>query len=339
MEIIELLKNLCTGNGLTENDEIDFAYNYLSTFTNSVKKDESGNILALINKDADYTIMLDAHIDKIGFVVTGITDDGFLKVSAMGGIDNRVLSAQPVTVFSKEALSGVIQTLPPHLVKDEEKPIEEDKIYIDVGLNGALAKDTVSLGDKVYFRNNLSEMQNSLVTSAYLDDKAGVVALLSVAEKIANSTDCPCNLVILLSNGEELGCRGARTGAFKITPDEGVAVDVSFGDDKFTEEHKCGKLNDGAMIGISPTLNKKITDKLLKIAKDKNIKNQREVMGGATGTNADVISVTKDGIPTGLLSIPLRYMHTPVEVVSAKDVESVSDILYNYVMSGGIMNA
>ena len=145
------------------------------------------------------------------------------------------------------------------------------------------------------------------------------------------------NLVLCLSEQEELGTRGAKSATFSIFPDEAVAIDVSFGDAPDVAPTKCGKLGGGAMIGISPILNRKISDKLSDIAKENDIPYQFEVMGGTTGTDADVITITKSGVPCGLLSIPLRNMHTPAEVVDTKDIASVCDILEKYLLCGGAL--
>ena len=145
-------------------------------------------------------------------------------------------------------------------------------------------------------------------------------------------------MAFLLSDGEELGLRGVRTAVFDSTPNEAVVIDVSFGDGPDISPYKCGKMGKGAMIGVSPVLNREMTDALNLIAYDNGIPYQNEVMGGNTSTNADVISVTKCGVPTALISIPLRNMHTPVETVKISDITSVCDILERYVLSGGALN-
>ncbi|MEG1886911.1 MAG: M42 family peptidase, partial [Oscillospiraceae bacterium] len=148
----------------------------------------------------------------------------------------------------------------------------------------------------------------------------------------------PCNVAFLLSDQEELGCRGAKTASFSIEPQEAIVVDVSFGDTPDIPSYKTGKLGDGAMIGISPILSPKISNRLKNLGQSLEIPFQPEVMGGATSTNADVISISKDGIPCGLISIPLRNMHTPAEVISIEDVKSVAKLLAAYVLSYGKEN-
>ena len=177
-------------------------------------------------------------------------------------------------------------------------------------------------------------LQNGRICGKSLDDRAGVACLIEVASRIYDK-DLPVNVIFCLSEQEELGTRGAKTAAFALSPHEAVALDVSFGDAPDVPSLKCGRLGKGAMIGISPILNRKIFDKLIYLSEENNIPHQFEVMGGTTGTDADVISVSGSGIPCGLLSIPLRNMHTPAEVIHLSDLESVCDLLEAYILCGG----
>ena len=173
-----------------------------------------------------------------------------------------------------------------------------------------------------------------IFTGKSFDDRAAVACLIEVASRIYDK-DLSVNIIISLSEQEELGCRGAATSAFDANCDEAIALDVSFGTAPGIPAHESGKLGDGVMIGISPVLSKEMTDTLTEIANKNNIAHQFEVMGGKTSTDADVISVTKGGIPSALLSIPLRNMHTPVETIDADDLVSVCDLLEAYIMGGG----
>ena len=146
-------------------------------------------------------------------------------------------------------------------------------------------------------------------------------------------------MVMLFSDSEELGLRDARTAVFGIEADEAVSIDVSFGDAPDVPAEKCGKLGEGVMIGISPVLSRNVTRTLEDIAEKENSPFQREVMGSTTGTNADVISVSKDGINCGLVSIPLRNMHTDCEVIDLRDIEATVTLLENYILKGGCLNA
>ncbi len=290
-------------------------------------------LIARINKGADKTILLDAHIDEVGFIVTHIFDSGFLKVVNVGGNDGRILPATPVTVHGKEDITAVFVSTPPHLAKSGSEAKTADEIYLDTGL-GEAAKDIVAICDYVTYKKTLCKHSGSRVTAKSLDDRAGVACLIELAKRLYNKP-LGVNIILCISEQEELGTRGAKTAAFALDCDEAIALDVSFGDSPDLPSTKTGKLGKGGMIGISPILNRNIYEKLIAIARDKGIPYQTEVMGGASSTNADVISVSKGGVPTGLISIPLRNMHTPAEVVDIADIEAIVDLLEAYVLSGG----
>lgn len=339
MKDIDILRNLCDTNGMTEYDERNFVISYLSSLGYSANTDVTGNVTATTPGESEYTVMLDAHLDKIGFVVTAITDNGFLKCAVQSGVDLRVISSAEVIVYGKEPIFGVISCIPPHLSKGEDKPIEKDAIFVDIGLDKKTAEEKVTPGDFVCFKSELKELVNNRVTAAALDDRAGVLCLLKIAQKLASQDSIPVTVKLLFSNFEEVGCRGAITAAFSAMLEEAISVDVSFARDRYIKSEEGGALGDGAMIGISPVLNRRITKRLFETAKSKDIKHQTEAMAEGTGTNADKISLSQNGIPTGLVSIPLRNMHTAGEIVSLDDIEAVSNLLFSYVMNGGLFNA
>ncbi len=290
-------------------------------------------VIGEINKGAKKTLLLDAHIDEVGFVVTSVFDDGFVKVSNVGGIDARILPATPVIIHGKEELCGVFVSTPPHLSNDKENAKDVSDIYLDTGIRKDL-KDKVSVGDFCTFSKKAENLQGTKLMGKSLDDRSAVACLIEVASRVYNK-DIPVNLIFALCENEELGLRGAKTASFALDAHEAIAIDVSFGNAPDVPASKSGKLGGGAMIGMSPVLDKRITNKLVSCAKEKDIPYQLEVSGGNTGTDADAISVTKDGIPCGLISIPLRNMHTPCEIIDLKDIKSLCDILEDYILQGG----
>lgn len=291
-------------------------------------------LIGYIDRKKDKTIMLEAHIDEVGFIVTHVFENGFLRVSNVGGNDGRILPATPVIVHGRNDIPAVFASNPPHLSGENEVKTA-DEALLDTGL-GEKVKDIVSPGDYVTYDKKFHALSGNRVCGKSLDDRAAVACLIEVASRVYDK-DLSVNLVLCLSEQEELGTRGAKTAAFSIDCDEAIAVDVSFGNSPDVSPTKCGKLGGGAMIGISPVLNRKVTDRILKLAEENNVRHQYEVMGGTTGTDADVITVSKDGIPCGLVSIPLRNMHTPAEVIDLSDLETVCDILEAYVLSGGAL--
>lgn len=327
------LSNASAVGSITEASDI--AFDILSNYADTIR----ANGLTVIGKlkgKSDYTIMLDAHIDEVGFIVTDVDENGFITAAKCGGIDLRTLPARPVTVHGKKDVAAVFCSTPPHLSKGDEVFNDISAIKLDTGL-GEKAADIVSAGDYITYRTKACSLFGSRVTGKSFDDRAGVVCLLELAERLSKK-QLPCNVVFSICDGEELGLRGAKTSAFRIQPDEAVAIDVSFGDGPDISPDDCGKLSSGAMIGISPVLDKEISDRLIKTARKSDIPFQTEVMGGTTSTDSDVISVTANGVRTGLISIPLRNMHTDVEVIDTEDIKSVCDILEDYILSGGVMN-
>lgn len=325
--LAKLSDAVCIGNITSA---ADIAASELSKYAEVVRHGTAG-IIAKIDKGGKRTLLLDAHIDEVGFVVTSVSDSGFLKVSNVGGIDPRILPASRVIVHGKSDIPAVFTSTPPHLAKKENETVSLDDILLDTGL-GEKAKELVSCGDFATFDSNFSLLGERFVGKSF-DDRAAVVCLIKLAEEIHNKK-LPVNVIISLSEQEELGTRGAVTSAFEIEPDEAIAIDVSFGKAPGIAAHESGKLGGGAIIGISPILNKKMTDRLTALAKKLEIPHQFEVMGGRTGTDADVISITKSGIPSALLSIPLRNMHTPEEIIDERDLDSVCRILSAYILGG-----
>ncbi len=294
-------------------------------------------VIARLPGKTEHTIMIDAHIDQVSMVVTDVDEEGFLTVAKAGGFDLRALPSRPVTVHGKEAIPAVFCATPPHLAKGERDYTDLSEIKLDTGL-GSHAKELVSPGDVVTFSAKPIELAGDKVSGRSLDDRAGVVCLLALAERLAGK-ELPCEVWLVLSDGEELGLRGVRPAAYTVQPDEAIAVDVTFGDGPGISPEECGKLGAGPMIGYSPALDRAVSDKLEQIAKEHDIPYQTEVMGASTGTNADAIGISRGGVKACTLSIPLRNMHTETEVISLSDVENTVALLERYLLAGGIADA
>lgn len=329
MNTVELIKNLVkypavSGN---EKDLINYLKEILSNY-GTVETDSMNNVICTFGNG--YHVLLDAHIDEIGFVVTSVTDDGFLKLGAVGGIDNRMLLGSEVTVWGKQKVNGIISTLPPHLQKssDEKKVPDLNEVSVDIGMNKEDALKVISLGDRVTFKRKFNVLLNNQISSNCLDDRAGVAAVINSLDELKK---LPVKVTVLFSTQEEVGTRGAKIGPHAKNIDECIAVDVSFGYTPGCDKKDCGEIGKGVMIGYSPILDRENSNVLKNVALECNIPFQQEIMSGRTGTNADVISVCENGIKCSLLSIPLKYMHTPVEVVKVDDVNSVSDLITAYV--------
>lgn len=335
-ELVKTLTQPCAVSGC-ENNLYDVISDIISSF-GKAEIDDMNNISCTFGS-GDYHIMLEAHIDEIGFVVTSITDKGFIKFSPVGGIDRRLLPANEVVIWGKEAVNGIISTIPPHLKKGDKTDgnYNISKMAIDIGMSREEAEKIISKGDRITFLHSYDKLLGSRASSNCLDDRAGAAAIILAAQKVKG---LPVKVTLQFSAQEEVGTRGAAVGAYEKDIDEAIAVDVSFGYSHGCKKDDCGEVGKGAMIGISPTLDRNISDMFIKCAEANEINYQLEIMNGRTGTDADVITLTQSGIKCGLLSIPLKYMHTPVEVADLNDIESVADIIAQYISEkAGVCNA
>ncbi len=293
---------------------------------------KNGNVIGKFGKfnESLLSLVLDAHIDQIGMIVTYITDEGFLKIGNLGGIDRRLLPAQQVVIHGKRDIKGVICSVPPHLSSGKNEVISFSDAAVDTGMTKSELEEIVSYGDTITFDVKCRSLVGSRITGGALDDRCGVASILYALELLKDQKTA-YNVTVIFSAQEELGERGAAVGAFEINPDIAIAVDVSFAFAKGENEQKCGYLGKGPMIGISPSLSREISHKLIDTAKSREIPYQIEVMNGLTSTNADRYSVNREGAEACTVSIPLRNMHTPVEVIDISDVELTGKLLAEFI--------
>ncbi|MBR1528055.1 MAG: M42 family peptidase [Oscillospiraceae bacterium] len=329
----KLLSDLCTASGISgdESEIAQVACEKLKKYCPDAHI-QNGNVIGSMGSsepDAVH-IMLDAHLDQIGLIVTEITDDGFVGVGNVGGLDRRWFPAQKVILHGKKKIPGIISTLPPHLNQGEEKVQKIEQVRIDTGYPAEELRNILSLGDSVTFTGITEELAGDRFASPCLDDRAGIASVLYALDELKKE-EIPCKVSVLFSNREEVNGAGAKTGCYAINPDIALAVDVSFAGDG---TQGTGKAGEGVMIGFSPSLSKKISRDLVCLAAEKNISCQIEVMHGRTGTNADDFSVCREGVKACTLSIPLFYMHTPVEVIDLNDIKYTGKLIAEYLRRG-----
>ncbi len=338
MDTAKLLKTLTSASGVSgaEEDIRETLFEILKEY-GEVTSDSLGNVYCTFGEG--YHFLLDSHCDEIGFTVKAITDGGFLKLASVGGIDKRLLLASEVTVHGKEEICGVISTLPPHLLKESDKKVPDlDDVAVDIGMTKDEAERLISLGDRVSFRRNFNELLGTRISSSVLDDRSGAAAIIIALSELK---DVNAKITAVFSVQEETGLTGARVAPYGKKVDEAIAVDVSFGYTPFCNKKDCGEVGKGPMVGFSPILNKEMSSALCDLAEKNNIPYQREIMGGgSTGTNADVISISESGIKTALVSIPEKYMHSPIEIVDTRDVENTGHLIAHYIKrKAGEVNA
>lgn len=298
-----------------------------------------GNLYVVFLGQTDRTILIDAHMDEVHLLVTGVDEDGFVHVDRCGGVDTRILPGCAVTLWGQKPLYGIFCNMPPHLKNgNQDEVLPCNQMGIDIGLTKEQADLLVQPGDTVTFRHQITTLQQGRIAAKSMDNRAGIAALLRLSQLLTMDRLPPVTVVLQFSVLEETSGRfaGAVTGGFYHQPTEALVVDASFDQYPASSYATPGALGKGAMIGFSPILSNRISNRLRQIAQEQQLPFTEEVLGGRTGTNADGLCSVAAGIPTGLISYPIRNMHTPVEVVDPVDLETVAQLLFAYVMEGGV---
>ncbi len=272
-------------------------------------------------------MLIDAHLDNVGMMVTDIKKGGFLSVVALGGLDTRVLPATDVTVYGKEQLYGVITSTPPHLRKQGADSVPKlEELYIDTGYSKQELEKIVSIGDPVGYRFAFAEMANDFVLTSGLDDKACLCAIIEAMRDVKRE-ELAYDIYITASSQEESGKNGSARACFEIEPDIAITADVNFAKGDGTPDYECIECQKGASVDISSLTDKRLTRNIIKLLKDKGIKHQIVCEPGRTCTNNEGLLISGKGVRTAVLSVPLKNMHTPCEAVNLKDILSLKEII------------
>ncbi len=336
---IELIKRLSTAIGVTgyagpNNIQTVVAAEF-APLVNRVDRDRMGSVVGLKTGTqpgpARRKIMLAAHLDELGAVVTKI-DHSFMRFSRIGGLDNRVLMGQEVMVHGRRDLPGVIGSIPPHFLPagHDNSTINPQELLVDVGLPPAEVAKQVQVGDLISFCRQPAELQNGLITGKAMDNRSSIAALL-VCLQMLQSLQHQWDVYAVATATEEWGAKfvGATTQAYAIRPDVAIVVDVTFAD---VDEIDVS-LNKGPVLALGPGNHPVMRQKLVKTCQTLELAYQSEIMPSGAGTDAHAIEVSREGVPTVLVSVPSRYMHSPVEVVCVKDVERTGRLLAHFISS------
>ncbi len=311
-------------------------HSYASSFADEVTTDLHGNLIAVKNPGAPVRVMLAGHCDQIGLIVQYIDAEGFLYVLSLGGWDPQMLIGQRLTVWTGGGpVRAVIARKPIHLLtEDERKVVPKLKdLWLDIGAKDKEeAANLVQVGDAVTVELEYREMRNNRVACPAMDDKCGLWVVMEALRR-ADVSKLQCSLYAVSTVQEEVGLRGAQTSAFGIDPQVGIAVDVTHATDCPTIEKKeqgdiC--LGKGPVIYRGPNMNPKVVGRLLEVARQGEIGYQVAADGRPTGTDANAIQVNRAGVATALVSIPNRYMHSPVEMISLDDIDRAADLLARF---------
>mgnify|MGYP001156059538 CR=1 FL=1 len=305
----------------------------MEELADEVGTDVHGNVICVKNPDHQFRVMLAGHVDQIGFIVRHINDDGYVYASAIGGIDAGIVPGSRVLVHGENGpVPGVFGRTAVHLLKSEErgKKLDLDKLFIDIGAKDKeAAEKLISVADPVTFDAPFQELDRDLVAAAGFDDKMGTFVVME-ALRILADRKIDCGLYAVSTVQEEIGLRGARTSAYGIDPQAGIAVDVTHASDyPGCDKTKQGdiKIGEGPVIARGPNINPVIGRILQETADEKGISTHVIAAARGTGTDANIMQLTRAGVATGLVSVPNRYMHTPVEVISLSDLENAAKLV------------
>ncbi|WP_281774143.1 M42 family metallopeptidase, partial [Methanobacterium formicicum] len=317
----QLLEKLSNASGVSgfEDNVRNLMMEELKGFVDELDVDNMGNLIAIKKGKPDgKKVMLAAHMDEIGLIVRYIDKNGFIKFSKLGGINDQMLLNQEVYIHSNgEKILGVIGSKPPHRMKaaEKKKPVEYENMFIDIGASSKEdAEEMINVGDPITIKQKFAELKNDLVMGNAMDNRVGCAILLEVMKRArSDATICGVGTV-----QEEVGLKGARTAAFRINPDMALALDVTISGDHpgMKEEEAPAKAGKGPCIILTDASGRgiithpQVKELLIQVAEEEEIPYQIEVSEGGT-TDATAIHLTREGIPTGVISPPSRYIHTP----------------------------
>ncbi|MEQ8675717.1 MAG: M20/M25/M40 family metallo-hydrolase [Aggregatilineales bacterium] len=278
-------------------------------------------------------IMLAAHMDEIGMMVRDVVD-GFIFVHRISGVDNRVMLAQPVMVHGRKPLPGVVASVPPHLLTADarKKYPSFDELIIDVGLPADKVNELVQIGDLITLDVPMVDLNGGRVAAKAMDDRACVATVTACLEALKGMSH-RWDVYATATVQEETGLLGARVAAYQIEPDIAIALDVGFAKQPGVSEDDALEIGSGPGLGLGPNFHDKLRDKIKDTAKYHEIKIQDDIIPGASGTDAWAIQISRDGVPTALVEIPIRNMHSPVETLDLRDIERGGRLLAHFIAS------
>ena len=326
----QALERLCTCTAPSgfEGPAAAVAAELLRPLVDEVSIDRMGNVLGVRRSKTPGApkLLLDAHLDEIGLIVTGV-EDGFLRFRSIGGVDPRMLPGRELVVLTDPPLRGLVAC---PAGGDEDKSVPLNELYVDVGLSQEEAERAVPVGTPMVYRAGCFPLGEDQMCGKSMDDRACFVTLLRAAE-LLHDKELDVELHIMGSTREEVSGAGAVVGTWAVAPDFCVAVDVTHGKTPDGPADKTFALGGGPAIGVGPNMTRWMTERMIAKAREHSIPYQLEIMSGHTGTNGWEMQISREGVATSVLSLPLKYMHTPVETLSLADMEGVAQLLAAFV--------
>jgi endoglucanase len=341
-DILPFLKTLISTSGLSgfESPAAELVHKQWTPLVDEVTRGRLGSVRGFKRGRSAAaprpSVLIATHIDAIGLIVSRISE-GFLHITSVGGIDPRVLPGTPVTVHASktnEELYGVIAMPPAYLLPEGKGSgvIGMPYLLVDTGLTPREVEKRVHVGDRVSFATEPVEMAGGVISGHSLDNRASVAALTLCLEELKHKAH-EWDVWAVATVQEEVTMAGAMTSAFEIRPTIAVAVDVTFGKGAGANGYETFAIGKCVTLGISPSIHPFLYKRFKEVAERIEIPVKDEVMPSRSGTDADEMQLTANGIPAMLVSIPLRYMHTPVEVVSMKDIQRAGRLLAEFISS------
>lgn len=341
MNLKQTILSLCGLMSVSGNEKV--ATKELDTIVGSVfdehRVDPMGNHLFIkkCSRENAPKILIDTHFDEIGMMVTGIKEGGFVTVTNVGGVDTRILQAGEVIIYGKEPVYGVFTSTPPHFRKpgDSDKLSPMDQLYIDTGYTKEALKEIVPLGTPVGFKPVYGELMNDRIYGKAFDDKAcGACAVWALSDTSAD--ELAGDVYFLFSAEEEVGCRGAALAAFGVRPDYALIMDVTHAAVPEVKDRNLSPFDSGVVVEVAAATDRALTFMVKALCDKGEIPYTVQACPGSTGTNANVIGLVADGIPTVLCSLPLKSMHSAAEIISLRDAEALGNLTRAFVTSNEI---
>lgn len=331
MDCKRILEELCgcTAPSGFEEPAVRIASRLLEPLVDEMWVDRMGNLIGVhrCGHPNAKKLLLDAHLDEIGLLVTGV-DKGFLRFRAIGGVDSRMLPGREVWVLTQPPTPGVVACQPSHLCDSEaeNKSIPLSDLYIDVGLSQKQVEARIPVGTPVVYRGSCFSLGKEQMCGKAMDDRSCFTVLLRAME-LLEEKELDVDVYVMGSTREEVSGAGATVGTWAVQPDCCVAVDVTHGRTPDGPAEKTFVLGNGPAIGVGPNMTRWMTRRILDKAQARDIPYQQEIMSGHTGTNGWEMQISREGVATSVLSLPLKYMHTPIETLSLRDLEQTALLL------------
>ena len=337
LDFLRLIVNTPSPSGFEEK-AAEVYRDYVRPFAHEIKTDVHGNVAAILNPQAEHRVMLAGHMDEIGFIIHYIDDEGFLYFSAVGGQDSVIVAGQRVTVQGKHPIPGVVGRKAIHLMDEEDRKKRPDlrDMWIDIGAKDrAEAEAVVSLGDCVTFAAEFQQLLGDRATARGFDNKMGSFIVAEALRLLADEGGLDPNVGVyaVATVQEEIGLRGARTASHWINPQSGLAVDVNHAIDfPGVWKGRFGQLDVGSGPSVmrGANANPIVFRMIAQACEEDGIPFQVDVTAGGTGTDGNAMQLNRDGMAVGIVGVPLRYMHTPCELLSLTDVENCARLMASY---------